>query len=200
MADFTMLIDADALENNAILQARFCIVGTGMGGSALAQKLANSLTDVLMVEAGPVSSRMQSATSACEFAENVGRALGTPFTRSIELGGTSNLWHGGWGLLDEVDFEPRPWIEDSGWPICYNDLAPFYAEVAERLELPDVSLFDPDRIEQRFPRRLEEIAYNRDLLEPKVLWIQKSPLRWKHRILQLARAGPAAMCCERSRP
>ena len=49
----------------------------------------------------------------------------TPSPR--RLGGTSNLWGGRCIPLDPVDFEPRPFVQGTRWPIGYDEIAPFYA-------------------------------------------------------------------------
>ncbi|HYP14693.1 MAG TPA: GMC family oxidoreductase, partial [Bryobacteraceae bacterium] len=171
-----------------VLTARICIIGSGMGGATLAEQLADASQDVLLVEAGKVDApRPSSNGSANVCAESDGRPFGLPFTRSIELGGTSNWWHGGWGRLDRVDFEHRPWINASGWPIRYDDLAHYYSEVALQVGLYASDL-DQQEVERRFPGRLNDIDFNRTVLKPKTLEIQRKPVRWKKIILNLARA------------
>jgi hypothetical protein len=39
--------------------------------------------------------------------------------------------------LDEIDFEARPWIENSGWPISKRDLLPYYERSQLLLELKE---------------------------------------------------------------
>ena len=49
------------------------------------------------------------------------------------LGGTSNLWGGRCVPLDALDFEPRPVLNDSTWPITGADLTPFLPAACEYL-------------------------------------------------------------------
>src|SRR5215203_6641534 len=98
-----MLIDARSLERGSVIKARYCVIGSGMGGAAVAQKLAAARQDVLIVEAGGLETNAGSAASIT--ADHVGRSFNMPFTRCIELGGTSNQWHGICAPLDELDFE-----------------------------------------------------------------------------------------------
>jgi hypothetical protein len=37
--------------------------------------------------------------------------------------------------FDELDFEPRPWIPESGWPIRRSDLEPYYERAQALCEL-----------------------------------------------------------------
>ncbi len=42
------------------------------------------------------------------------------------FGGTTNHWAGVCRPLDHIDFEVRPWVSHSGWPISRDDLEPYY--------------------------------------------------------------------------
>src|SRR5262245_16142568 len=102
-----MILDANTLQPGTILRAKFCVVGSGMGGAAIAQRLIADRQDVLMVEAGGVATHDE-ATSSVQ-AEYGGRPFRRPPSRCIELGGTSNQWHGICAPLDDEDFAARPW-------------------------------------------------------------------------------------------
>jgi len=129
-----------------------------MGGSAVARKLVEAGQDVLLVEAGNVEAvQPLHATVGGEY---VGRPFRMPATRCIELGGTSNLWHGLCAPLDEIDFESRPWIENSGWPLRRADLAAFYDEAAEALGIPGASHWETDRVAPDIRERLRDFAFD----------------------------------------
>ena len=44
-------------------------------------------------------------------------------TRIRAFGGSSWSWGGFLGALDAIDYEARPWVPDSGWPLSGADLA-----------------------------------------------------------------------------
>ena len=80
-----------------------------------------------------------------------GRNLGLPNHPTDEsrlryFGGTSGHWEGKCRALEPYDFEVRPWIPLSGWPIARTDLDPYLPGAAEVLdiaqpaELPDLPL------------------------------------------------------------
>src|ERR1700712_1757475 len=129
-----MLIDAREVEPRSVLKARYCVIGSGMGGAAVAQKLAAAQQDVLIVEAGGLEMRME--PDAAVSADHIGRSFNMPVTRCIELGGTSNQWHGICAPLDAIDFEARPWVDCSGWPITRRQLNPHYDQAATMLGIP----------------------------------------------------------------
>lgn len=179
-----MLLDATQLDSGAPLRAEFCIVGTGMGGSALARKLVAAGRDVLLVEAGGVDA---SADGAPVTAEHVGRPFGMPRTRAIELGGTSNLWHGICAPFDRDDFEPRPWLGTAGWPIRRSDMGLHYEEALEALGMPDGRHFES--LGAPWRARLGDIDFDRNTLENKLFLFRNEPRRWKHTLLADAREG-----------
>ena len=48
-----------------------------------------------------------------------------------QFGGTSNVWTGKWKYMQPSDFEVKPWIANSGWPISFSDLLEYYRSVSE---------------------------------------------------------------------
>lgn len=60
--------------------------------------------------------------------------------RCRTLGGASHLWAGKSAPFDDIDFECRPWIPHSGWPVSGTELSPFIQRAAEHLNLgPTIS-------------------------------------------------------------
>jgi choline dehydrogenase-like flavoprotein len=158
-----------------------------MGGSAVAQKLAAAGLDVLLVEAGGLEPQLGDGdTVAAEF---VGRSFNRPPTRCVELGGTSNQWHGICAPLDEVDFEHRPWIAHSGWPIRRRDLDTFYAEAASLLGLGDETAFEPEQLAPPLQERLTDFTFDQETLQNKIVRYRKPPTRWKSMLLRRAEQG-----------
>jgi choline dehydrogenase-like flavoprotein len=60
------------------------------------------------------------------------------------LGGNTNHWFGNCRPLDDVDFEPRPWIQYSGWPLRRYQLLPFYERAQLLCGLGPFALYDLD--------------------------------------------------------
>src|SRR5690606_22628427 len=136
--------------------------------------------EVLLVEAGGVSVVPENA--ALVRAEYVGRPLRIPVSRCIEVGGTSNQWHGICGTLDPEDFAPRPAMGSRGWPIGSDDLQQYYMRAAELLGVhgTDESLDDSSR--RLFQDRSGDIHFNRTLLDTKLVFWRRPPKRWKRKI------------------
>ncbi len=120
-----MIVDFRQLESGAVLQAEVCIVGMGASGITLARELAGTHIDAVLLESGhfDVEDRFEQL--------NEGEVSGFPFGglrggRRRGLGGTTAAWGGQCCELDRADFEQRPWIAHSGWPLTYADLEPYY--------------------------------------------------------------------------
>jgi choline dehydrogenase-like flavoprotein len=155
-----------------------------MGGASVAHALALAGQDVLMVEAGGVQPQSPGTRSQVT-AQSTGRPFGIPLTRCIELGGTSNAWHGNSNPLDVQDFEPRPWLNSPGWPFHREDLEPFYERAAAVLGNDSCSGLKPDLLPASARRSLAKIEFNSSILHPKFLEYRKPPHRWKNTLLEL---------------
>ncbi len=181
-----MLLDAATLRSWAPLRAEVCVVGSGMGGATVAQKLAAGGRDVLLVEAGGVDER---AGGAAVMAEHAGRPFGLPRTRAIELGGTSNLWHGICAPFGHEDFEPRPWLGTAGWPIRRAEMERYYDEAAVLLGVAGARHFDAGHLDDAVRARLDDIGFDRGVLEHKLFQFRERPLRHKDALLAMTREG-----------
>jgi len=120
-----MLID---LKNCPIddteLSVDICIVGAGPAGITIARELIDSDKKILLVESGGIKEDRQALSLYDGY--SIGHPLELTFGRYRILGGSSVMWGGRCALLDRMDFEHREWIPRSGWPISYDELAPYY--------------------------------------------------------------------------
>lgn len=112
----------------------YCIVGSGPAGITLAMALEKTGKRILLLEAGGESP--SEASQELYRGETVGHAY-RPLDacRIRAFGGSSNGWGGWCRPLDAVDFEEKPGLADSGWPIGRGDLAPYAARADEILGL-----------------------------------------------------------------
>ncbi len=121
-----MIDDADTVPRRTVLHADVCVVGAGPAGIALALALEGHGLQVLLLEAG----REPGDTAAQALYEGeLANGLHSPphRYRVRGLGGSSAIWGGRCMPMDPIDFEARPWVPHSGWPLAYETLHPYYA-------------------------------------------------------------------------
>ena len=139
-----MIRQVTELEDGAVLRSDVVIVGAGLAGIELARYLAGGGLRVVLLEGGRLE--FDPAIQDLYRVSFAGKPLRTPEThpntppylpqmyrghvRIRQFGGTGRVWTGKWRIFDHWDFEPRPGIAHSGWPISLEDLLPFYEEIA----------------------------------------------------------------------
>lgn len=137
-----MSIDsATNVATSQVVRADVCVIGSGAAGLTLARELDGAGLDVVLLEAGGLE---RAETEADDFRFD---AVGLPFRDDIEargrwFGGSTNLWFGRIALPSPIDFEERPWVPHSGWPISYDDVAAHFPAAARLLDLPEWAQLD----------------------------------------------------------
>jgi choline dehydrogenase-like flavoprotein len=132
-----MLIDANELPEHSEIDCDICIAGSGPAGITIASELANTSTQVCLIESGSLDPLRAIQDS------NVGEQLGVPVDLAVirrhAFGGGSNWWGGRRGRwfrlkpMDPIDFAIRPWIANSGWPLEYDELARYFERASKLL-------------------------------------------------------------------
>jgi choline dehydrogenase-like flavoprotein len=166
-----MIDDARHVPSGSELAAEICIVGAGPAGITLALELARAGRRVLLVESGgrgvvPAAQEL-----------NEGRTLGLPAlplteTRYRALGGSTVRWEGRCLTLDPVDFERREEIAESGWPLTWDELVPYFARSSAYCKLPHHPAWSRSRAQSLAVR----MGLDRDRVD--LRWAQVRRLRW----------------------
>ena len=126
-------IDARSLPAGTVLTPDLAIIGGGPAGISLALSLANSGHDILLLESGGTSFEDKAQLLYS------GSQTGVPYTaldagRLRALGGGTNHWGGWCRPMDAIDFEAKPWMPHSGWPITRAALEPYFAKAQSLVE------------------------------------------------------------------
>ena len=121
-----MILEANELQQDEVVTADLCIVGAGAAGIAMALQFEGSGIDVLLLESG--GEQPDPATQALYEGSVVDERMHSPPVRYRQrrFGGSTTIWGGRCTPFDEIDFEARPFMAHSGWPIDRNALLPFY--------------------------------------------------------------------------
>ena len=159
------LIDLITIPAGEAFNADVVIVGAGVAGLVLADALRGSGMSVDVLEAGGAS--LEPESQALYEAEMVGaKHLGTTEGRFRVYGGSSIRWGGQLLPLRRTDYNLRPHIVYSGWPIGFSDLepyiqsceellgvnhAPYDSELLQKLPKPRPNLTEPD-LQLRFSK------------------------------------------------
>jgi choline dehydrogenase-like flavoprotein len=114
----------------------FTIIGAGVAGILLGIKLSERNKTVLIIESGhfeeddkrQILNAVEQTGKRVENAEN---------GRKRAVGGTSIAWGGQSLPFSPLDFEEKNWIENSGWPISFDDLKPFYPSANRFLNIDE---------------------------------------------------------------
>jgi choline dehydrogenase-like flavoprotein len=135
-------VDARGLPAGHRIEADLCVVGSGAAGLAIASRFLGSRRRVAVLESGGL------APDAEVQSLNEGEMVGqqdAPLVRSRlrYFGGTTNHWTAHVHPFAPIDFEPRPWVPDSGWPFRFAALEPYYDKAREFFGLPPRA-FDAD--------------------------------------------------------
>jgi len=128
------------------LNCDICVVGGGAAGAVLFDTLSKTNLKILLLESGGLDPHIKTQELNEGFTRLNGKRPNEELTdlvwlRLRSLGGTTGHWGGGVELFDELDFLPRNWIKDSGWPIKISDLEPYYEEAKRYVEI-NSNVFD----------------------------------------------------------
>lgn len=137
----TAFVDARSDDLPTDITSSVCVIGAGAAGITLARKLAESIPNVVLVEAGGF--RLDGATQNL-FA---GHQLGLPYFNLLScrlryFGGTTNHWSGYCRANDPIDYEGRPELDLPRWPVQHGDLVPFIDAASSALGI-ETSHFEP---------------------------------------------------------
>jgi choline dehydrogenase-like flavoprotein len=137
-----MFIDARGLPADATIDSDICIIGAGAAGIALALRFAGAGLRVCLLESGGFAAG--ATTQALAEGESIGaRYSPLPTAQLRFFGGNTNAWGGWFRGFDKIDFCRREWVEDSGWPIDGQSLAPYLERAAAICEVPDAAAVPP---------------------------------------------------------
>ena len=154
--------DLTSSEVDKILDADICIVGTGAAGISMALQFIKTNKRVLLLEGGTigVTEQSQKLYHGPTVENGVDKKDYLASSRIRMFGGTTGHWAGYCRPFDEIDFEVRDWVPNSGWPISMSDLIPHYDmtsallqikpfDMSNDLAIPENRVIDTERFKIR---------------------------------------------------
>ena len=142
-----MILDLMEYEHGDI-QSDICIIGGGAAGISIANEFNNSKFRTVILESGHLDydSKIQELYDGEFTYSGFGFKKNSPDVLTADrlryFGGTTGHWGGMVAPFDDIDFENRPWVPNSGWPFNRNHLMPYYDRASRLLGIPKYT-FEP---------------------------------------------------------
>ncbi len=137
-----MIIDLKKHTEIKKIDADICIIGGGAAGLSLAREFDKTNTSVVILESGitkfdpEIQKLYEGDFTYFGFNRENKTKHGLSRDRIRTFGGTTFHWGGMCAPYDEIDFQKRSWVPESGWPITRSELMPFYDRASDYVMLP----------------------------------------------------------------
>ena len=120
-----MIADMRTIPTGSTLECDICIIGAGAAGITIAREFISSAHRVFLLESGGM--RREAKVQRLYEGQSVGERHYPEMhdSRSRFFGGSTNCWAGICTPLNEIDFERRPWVPGSGWPISSAEIVAY---------------------------------------------------------------------------
>lgn len=128
-----MIEDLNALRQEVGFEAELAVVGAGPAGIVVALEAARHGISVLLLESGDqtFNPAVQDLSEAAEW--NRQRHAPLSLSTRRQVGGTSTIWGGRCVPFDPVDFDSRPYLNISPWPVRYEDMQHYFQRACDWL-------------------------------------------------------------------
>jgi choline dehydrogenase-like flavoprotein len=171
-----MFVDARGIDNDTLIEADLCIIGAGAAGIALAREFVDTGVNVCLLESGGLAANWE--TQALAGGQISGQRYSDLDSCQIRyFGGNTNGWGGWLRPLDEVDFEQRPWVENSGWPFPRSELHKYYDAAHKLCEAESANYEVQEALAKLAHPRAQIIPFDRSKLET-ILYRFSPPTRF----------------------
>lgn len=148
-----MISQKNDFQNGQVLTADVCLIGGGPAAISMALRLAASPQNVLVITGGGWSETSANQDLHRGVVAPGGSHEPLEENRRRQFGGASAVWGGRCIPFEPIDFKPRAWVPDSGWPITYETLLPYYGQAAKLCQIGDFSF----TAHEAFPTAKREI-------------------------------------------
>ncbi len=145
-----------------------CVVGSGPAGISVIKKLLKSNYKIALLESGGI--HPEDDYQALNEGKNSGPSfLSLDHSRMRSFGGGGLLWAGWCAPFESNEFEKKPFLHLSGWPISLKDIENYYKEAAKMLGISYEKFYDKKLIgETAQEKNFKEFFRDKSLLKASV--------------------------------
>lgn len=159
-----MFLDSRNVPSGSTIEAELCIIGSGAAGITIARWFAGSDVRTCLLESGGLDFNWD----AQELAR--GENSGHPYfpldaCQMRMFGGNTSAWAGWCRPFDPIDFEKRPWVEDSGWPFARGELDRWYDQAHDICQLKSRDYGPEEWVERLADRRASLLDFDAKKIE-----------------------------------
>ncbi|MGD0882231.1 MAG: FAD-dependent oxidoreductase [Acidimicrobiales bacterium] len=108
------------------ISTELVVIGSGPAGIVTALEAAGRGIDVVLVESGSRTFDPSVQDLSAAAAWDPTRHAPMPLAIRRQVGGTSAIWGGRCVPYDPIDFERRPFVDVSSWPVTYDEMAGYF--------------------------------------------------------------------------
>ena len=121
-----MIVAPKKYKEGTVIESDICIIGGGPAAISLALSFLNQNCQITMLAGGSWSETQKNRALNKGFINPECSHEPLEENRKRVFGGGTSVWGGRCVPFDPIDFEVRSWVPNSGWPISYHQLVPFY--------------------------------------------------------------------------
>jgi hypothetical protein len=115
------------------INAELVVIGSGPAGIVTALEAAKHGIDVLLIESGTQKYQRALQDLSAAAAWDPARHAPMPIAVRRQVGGTSTIWGGRCVPYDPIDFENRPFVDATPWPVSYDEIAEHFQRACDWL-------------------------------------------------------------------
>ena len=123
-----MIFTKSDVKDGQKLSADVCIIGGGPAAISMALQLSAAQHKVIIIAGGGWTETSTNRELYKGIVTPQGSHEPPEKMRRRQFGGGSAVWAGRCVPFDTIDFEHRPWVQESGWPMAYEEMLPYYQQ------------------------------------------------------------------------
>ncbi|WP_205502960.1 GMC oxidoreductase [Rufibacter psychrotolerans] len=148
-----MFISQESLTAGQVLSYDLCIIGGGPAAISLALTLAATQKKIILITGGGWRQTKANRDLYKGTVTPPGTHEPPERLRRRQFGGGSAVWAGRCVPFDPLDFKVRPWVENSGWPLTYQEILPYLQKACDFCQIGSFAFWAQDV----FPQGQQEI-------------------------------------------